>query len=215
MKRSVPVHHTPTLTEERALKQQGYCCIAGMDEAGRGALAGPVVAAAVILPHCDDFPSLSGVRDSKQLPQAKREYLFDIVYREALAVGIGVIPPQVIDHINILEATKEAMVIAIANLKVKPDFLIIDALTIRKLPYPQKGIIKGDSLCLSISCASIIAKVTRDRLMVELDGEYPNYSLAENKGYGTKQHLDCLMKHGPCPAHRRSFAPVAGIQLPL
>ncbi|HAV10069.1 MAG TPA: ribonuclease HII [Dehalococcoidia bacterium] len=215
MRKSGSNHDAPTLTEERALRQCGYTCIAGMDEAGRGALAGPVVAAAVILPHCDEFPSLREVRDSKKLPPAKRDHLYDIICREALAVGVGIIESYIIDHINILEATKAAMVTAINNLKIKPDFLIIDAVTIQKLTIPQKGIVKGDSLCFSISCASIIAKVTRDRLMVELDGKYPQYGLAEHKGYGTKKHLDCLMKHGPCPAHRRSFSPVAGIQLPL
>ncbi len=194
---------------------QGYLCIAGMDEAGRGALAGPVVAAAVVLPDRTEFPALRDVRDSKQLTAAKRERLYDAVMQEASAVGIGIIQPEIIDRINILEATRLAMTTAVNVLSAKPDYLLIDALTIRALPLPQKGIIKGDSFCLSISCASIIAKVTRDRLMVELDGTYPGYGLSEHKGYGTRRHMDCLRKYGPCPIHRRSFSPVNGIQLSL
>jgi len=215
MKEKKRSHAPPSLAEEQTLRNKGYAFIAGMDEAGRGALAGPVVAAVVILPDSIAFPSLRDVRDSKELTPAKREYLYDAVRKEAVAVGIGIVPTPVNDRINILEATREAMEAAIMDIPMKPDFLLLEALTIPRLPLPQKGIIRGDRLCLSIACASIIAKVARDRLMIEMDKSYPGYGMAKHKGYGTKQHIDCLRKHGPCPIHRRSFSPVNGIQLSL
>lgn len=201
-------YKAPSLIEENALSSKGYKLIAGIDEAGRGALAGPVVAAAVILPHSADQPKLKDVRDSKEVSPVKRELLYSLIMDEVVAVGIGIMPPQTIDSINILNATKLAMCQAIEQLACSPDFLLIDGMTIPKLKIRQKGIIKGDKLCLSIACASIIAKVTRDRIMVELNKSYPNYGLAQHKGYGTKQHLDCLNQHGPSPVHRFSFAPV-------
>ncbi|MCJ7654271.1 MAG: ribonuclease HII, partial [Dehalococcoidia bacterium] len=187
---------------------RGYRLIAGIDEAGRGALAGPVVAAAVILPQSPDFPWLKSVRDSKEVPPARREFLFDLIRQDAIAVSVGIIAPQTIDVIGILNATKIAMCHAVAQLSHPPDFLLIDYLRLPQLRISQKPIVRGDKLCLSIACASIIAKVTRDRIMVELDQLHPGYGLAHHKGYGTKQHVSCLHQHGPSPIHRHSFAPV-------
>ena len=198
----------PSLIEENGLSSQGYRLIAGIDEAGRGALAGPVVAAAVILPQSADSPWLKSVRDSKEIPPAKREFLFGLIEEEAIATGIGIVAPQTIDLIGILNATKIAMRQAVEQLACSPDFLLIDRLTLPQLSISQKGITRGDKLCLSIACASIIAKVTRDRIMVELDTVYPGYNLAHHKGYGTKQHFSCLRQRGPLPVHRYSFAPV-------
>ena len=198
----------PSLVEENKLGLQGFRLIAGVDEVGRGALAGPVVAAAVILPQPTDFPWLESVRDSKEIPAAKREHLFKLIEEKAVAVGTGIVESQIIDSIGILNATKIAMRIAVEQLTCSPDFLLIDALTLPQLSIKQKGIIRGDKLCLSIACASIMAKVTRDRIMVELDKVYPIYGLANHKGYGTKQHLSCLCQQGPSPIHRYTFAPV-------
>ena len=198
----------PTLTEENGLSAQGYKFIAGIDEVGRGSLAGPVVAAAVILPQPAKFPWLESVRDSKEIPAAKRNILFTNISEDAIAIGVGVIDHHVIDSVGILKATRIAMYQAIEQLAQPPDFLLIDALTLPRLRTPQKGIIKGDKLCISISCASIIAKVTRDRIMIELDHVHPGYGFAEHKGYGTKQHLACLQRLGPSSVHRHSFAPV-------
>jgi ribonuclease HII len=198
----------PSLIEENRLSAKGYRFIAGIDEAGRGALAGPVVAAAVILPQSPDFPWLKSVRDSKEIPLAKRESLFDLIKQDAVAVSVGIIAPQTIDVINILNATKVAMCHAVTQLACPPDFLLIDCLRLPQLRISQKPIIRGDKICLSIACASIIAKVTRDRIMVELDQLHPGYGLALHKGYGTKHHVFCLRQHGPSAIHRHSFAPV-------
>jgi ribonuclease HII len=203
-----PLSEPPSLVEENGLNARGYRLIAGVDEAGRGALAGPVVAAAVILPQSPDFTWLKSVRDSKEVPPAKREYLFDLIKQEAIAVSVGIIAPQTIDVIGILNATKIAMCHAIEQLACPPDFLLIDFLRLPQLRISQKPIVHGDKLCLSIACASIIAKVTRDRIMVELDQLHPGYGLAHHKGYGTKKHVSCLHQHGPSPIHRHSFAPV-------
>jgi ribonuclease HII len=198
----------PNLEEETKLKMQGYELVAGLDEAGRGALAGPVVAGAVILPDERNLPWLGLVRDSKELNGKKREFLFDLINKEALGVGIGVVPPEVIDAVNILKATKLAMMQAIEKLPRSPDFLLIDRITLPQCALPQKGITKGDKLCLSIACASIIAKVARDRIMTELDRLYPGYGFVRHKGYGTREHMICLEKLGPSPVHRHYFAPV-------
>lgn len=198
----------PSLVEENGLNARGYRLIAGVDEAGRGALAGPVVAAAVILPQSPDFPWLKSVRDSKEVPPARRELLFDLIKQEAIAVSVGIIAPQTIDVVGILNATKIAMCHAIEQLACPPDFLLIDFLRLPQLRISQKPIVHGDQLCLSIACASIIAKVTRDRIMVELDQLHPGYGLANHKGYGTRHHVSCLHRHGPSPIHRHSFAPV-------
>jgi len=198
----------PTLMYESTLSSQGYKSIAGIDEVGRGALAGPVVAAAVILPQSADLPRLKDVRDSKEVSPEKRDSLYSLIMEEAFAVGIGIVSWQTIDSINILNATRLAMRQAIEQLACLPDFLLVDGMTIPRLDIRQKGIVKGDRLCLSIACASVIAKVTRDRIMVDLDAVYPNYGLAQHKGYGTRFHLDCLSQYGPSPVHRFSFAPV-------
>jgi len=198
----------PNLDEEDKLKSQGYELIAGIDEVGRGALAGPVVAGAVILPHPASLPWFELVRDSKELNSKKRESLFDMINKEAVAVGIGIIPSQVIDSINILKATRLAMMQAVEKLPKQPHFLLIDRLSLSQCPIPQRGITRGDKVCLSIACASIIAKVTRDRMMEEFDKTYPGYGFARHKGYGTGRHLSCLQKLGPSPIHRLYFAPV-------
>ena len=176
--------------------------IAGVDEAGRGPLAGPVVAAAVVLPR--GF-NILGVNDSKKLSEKRREELFGKIMETAAAVGVGIRDHQRIDEINILNAAKEAMADAVEGLSVKPDIVLIDALTLEGLEIPQRGIIKGDSRSVSIAAASIIAKVTRDRMMLEFADRYPGYSFEKNKGYGTKAHYDGLDRQGTCPIHRRTF----------
>ena len=201
----------PNYDEEDKLKSQGYGLIAGIDEAGRGALAGPVVAGAVILSHAADLPWFALVRDSKKLSSRVRESLFDLINKEAVAVGVGIVPSQVIDSINILRATKLAMMQAVERLAREPAFLLIDRITLPQCAIPQKGITRGDNSCLSIACASIIAKVTRDRIMEEVDRIYPGYGFAQHKGYGTERHLSCLQRLGPSPIHRLYFAPVRNI----
>jgi ribonuclease HII len=198
----------PTFDEERELHAHGYRLIAGIDEVGRGALAGPVVAAAVILPLEVNIPWLSLVRDSKQLSPRKREYLSKLIQQAGIAIGVGMVPHTDIDERGIVKATRLAMSRAVDCLPSTPDFLLIDALTLSEVSLPQKGIIHGDQLSLSIACASIVAKVFRDRYMVELDSLYPGYGLACHKGYGTRQHLLSLQRQGPCSIHRCSFAPV-------
>ena len=179
--------------------------IAGIDEVGRGPLVGPVVTAAVILPK--DFYD-ERINDSKKLTEKKRELLYDVIMENALSVGIGISSPEVIDEINILNATKKAMIEAINNLSIKPEHLLIDAVKL-DIDIPQTSIIKGDAKSQSIASASIIAKVTRDRMMVELDKKYPMYDFKHNKGYGTKKHIEELYKYGPLKEHRKSFAPVS------
>jgi ribonuclease HII len=199
----------PTVEEELALLRQGYSFIAGLDEAGRGCLAGPVIAAAVILPlDADRLNCFSGVRDSKQLPPPVREQLYQVITQDAVAVGIGLGSVELIDERNILQATKYAMCAAIAQLSTPPQALLLDALLLPNVSLPQRSIIKGDISCLSIAAASIIAKVTRDRLMRQLHEQYPDYGFAQHKGYGTEAHLAALQRYGVTPIHRRSFAPV-------
>lgn len=198
----------PTSIEEKRLAEQGYRFIAGIDEVGRGPLAGPVVAAAVILPPDLDAPWLPLVRDSKQLTPKRRELLFPLIGEVAIAIGVGHTPPEVIDAHGIMKATRIAMCSAVKLLSPFPDFLLIDFLTLSELSLPQRGIVKGDSRCLSIACASIIAKVTRDRLMVALDELYPEYGFARHKGYATREHLSNLRRFGACPIHRKCFSPV-------
>jgi len=201
----------PNQDEENKLKAQGYEFVAGIDEVGRGALAGPVVAGAVILPHKANLPWFGLVRDSKELNSGRRESLFDLINKEAIAVGIGIVPSQVIDSVNILKATRIAMMQAVERLSQQPNFLLIDRIGLSQCPIPQRGITRGDKVCLSIACASIIAKVTRDRIMEEFDKTYPGYGFARHKGYGTGSHLSCLQKLGPSPIHRLYFAPVRNI----
>ena len=201
----------PTFTEEKLLEAQGYQLIAGVDEAGRGALAGPVVAAAVILPRRIKTPWLSQVKDSKQLSPDRRELLFHNIHKVAISIGIGTAPHEIIDAQGIIKATEMAMKLAIDQLSPPPESLLIDYMLLPEVRLPQKGITYGDSLCFSIACASIIAKVTRDRLMVEFDQIYPGYGLAQHKGYGTKKHMACLRQLGPSPIHRQSFQPVKDV----
>ncbi len=205
--------YTPSFIEEEKLAAQGYRYTAGIDEAGRGALAGPVVAAAVILPRRLKAPWLNQVRDSKLLTPDKREYLFNHIYEVAVSVSVGIISHQIIDAQNILRATHLAMMQAIRQLSPEPDSLLIDYLHLPNVPLPQKGIVNGDGLCFSIACASIIAKVSRDRLMKEMDEAYPGYGLAKHKGYCTEEHIANLSRMGPSPIHRRSFHPVKGMFL--
>ncbi len=183
-------------------KYKAYTYIAGVDEVGRGPLAGPVVAACVIL---DRNKQILYLNDSKKLSEKKREGLYTEICESAVAYGIGVVSPARIDEINILNATYEAMRAAISNLKLKPDILLNDAVHIPKVDIKQVSIIKGDAKSVSIAAASIVAKVSRDRLMVEYDSLYPEYKFAKNKGYGTKEHIAAIKEHGLCPIHRRSF----------
>lgn len=182
-------------------KEIQYIC--GIDEAGRGPLAGPVVVASVIMPR-DSM--IEGVNDSKKVSEKKREELYDSIIEEAVSYGIGIIDEKVIDEINILEATKKGLTTSLQELKVKPNLILVDALNkIDTLGIPYKSIIKGDALCYSISCASIIAKVTRDRIMRQWDEIYPMYGFEKHKGYGTALHIQAIKEHGLCPIHRRSF----------
>ena len=189
---------------ERELNKKGIKLIAGVDEVGRGPLIGPVVAAAVILPK--DY-YLEGLTDSKKLSEKKRDYFYDIIKKDALAIGIGIISEKVIDEINIYEATKVAMKEAINNLKIKPEHILIDAMPL-DLDIPTTSIIKGDYLSITISAASVIAKVTRDKMLYDIDKEYPMYDLKNNKGYGTKKHIEAIKKYGITKYHRLSYKPV-------
>lgn len=194
---------------ETDLSTQGFQYIAGVDEVGRGPLAGPVVAAAVILPA--DF-SLLGINDSKQLSEAKRDMLFEIIKKEALSIGVGIIEHDMIDQVNIYEATKLAMSEALDQLNPAPDFILVDAMPL-KYSESELSLIKGDTKSISIAAASIIAKVTRDRMMQHYDALYPGYDFANNMGYGTKKHLNGLDTIGVCPIHRLSFSPVKEAKL--
>lgn len=192
------------LAYEKELYAQGIDLIAGVDEVGRGPLAGPVVAAAVILPKACKIP---GLNDSKKIPKSKHKEIYEAVLQNAIAIGIGVRANQVIDQVNIYEATKLAMMEAIGQLEPQPQHLLIDAMKL-DLPISQTSIIKGDANSLSIAAASIVAKVTRDQMMEEFDKEYPGYDFAQNAGYGTAKHLAGLDKLGVTPIHRRSFEPI-------
>ena len=192
------------LAYEKELYAQGIQLIAGVDEVGRGPLAGPVVAAAVILPENCKIP---GLNDSKKIPKSKHQAIYQAVLDQALSVGIGVKDNQVIDQVNIYEATKLAMLEAIQELDQQPQHLLIDAMKL-DLPISQTSIIKGDANSLSIAAASIVAKVTRDQMMAAYDQEYPGYDFGQNAGYGTSRHLEGLEKYGVTPIHRRSFEPI-------
>ena len=192
---------------ERKLNKEGYKLIGGVDEVGRGPLVGPVVAACVILPV--DY-KLEGLTDSKKLSEKKREEYYDIIMRDAIAVGVGEISAKKIDEVNIYEASKLAMLEAIKSLKVKPDYLLIDAMKL-DIDIKQTSIIKGDFLSQSIAAASVIAKVTRDRMMVELDKKYPMYEFAKHKGYPTKRHVELLEKYGVLDNYRFTYRPVCDL----
>ncbi len=192
---------------ENELYLKGVEYIAGVDEVGRGPLIGPVVTAAVILPK--DYYD-ERINDSKKLSEKKRELLYNVIYENALAIGIGMSSNKVIDEINILEATKKAMKEAINNLSIKPEHVLIDAVKL-DIDIPSTSIIKGDAKSQSIAAASIIAKVTRDRMMIELDKEHPEYDFKHNKGYGTKKHIEAIYKYGVLKEHRKTFEPIASI----
>jgi ribonuclease HII len=184
--------------------QPGLTRIAGVDEAGRGPLAGPIVAGAVVL-GC----RVDGLNDSKQLLPEEREALYDVLHDGSHAIGVGVVEVEELDRIGIQAANYAAMMRAVAALNPPPHFLLVDGFPIRGCPLPQRPVVKGDSLSLCIAAASIVAKVTRDRMMLELDRVYPQYGFASHKGYCTRQHLEALDRHGPCPIHRTSFGPVS------
>lgn len=202
----------PTLDLELALRDEtGLDAIAGLDEAGRGAIAGPVVAAAVILPLDDAgrLAQLEGVADSKLLAPQRREELYEQIVANAVAYGIAATSAPAIDEMGILPANMQAMRAALGQLRLPAEFLLVDGpLRLRQVVIPQKTVVRGDSTCLSIAAASILAKVTRDRYMVALHARYPHYGFARHKGYCTRQHVAALEAHGPCPEHRHSFAPI-------
>ncbi len=202
----VPTKNNVNLYQyEEQLEDLAIKYIAGVDEVGRGPLAGPVVVAAVILPL---NLRIKGINDSKKLSLKKRNELYKIILNEALAVNVSFIDERVIDEINIYEATKKGMLEAISGLKIKPEHVLIDAMPLRELAIAHTSIIHGDALSASIGAASIIAKVTRDEYMDKMDIKYPNYGFKHHKGYCTKEHLEALEKYGPCEIHRKSFAPV-------
>ena len=202
---------SPTLDYEEALWKQGFFAVAGIDEAGRGCLAGPVMAGAVILPAESGIAErLRGVRDSKLMTPAERDEMYDAVIREAAAWGAGEADNREIDRIGILNATKNAMKRAIGNLEMQQDHLLIDFVRLHDVTTPQIGLKHGDMLCLSIACASVIAKVTRDRWMQsEAARLYPQYGFETHKGYGTLEHMEALRRYGPCPIHRMTFRPLS------
>jgi ribonuclease HII len=200
----------PHLQNELALLEQGYRFIAGLDEAGRGAWAGPVTAAAVILPlgAPDLAKTLSGLRDSKMLTATRREQFFDRVKNVALSIAVGSAPADLVDEINVIGATRYAMRQALANLDLQPDFLLVDHLELSQVNLPQHAFAKADSISLTVAAASVMAKVTRDRIMVELNQKYPAYAFDRHKGYGTQTHRAALARYGPCPLHRMSYEPL-------
>jgi ribonuclease HII len=194
------------------LRNNGFQRIAGIDEAGRGPLAGPVVAAAVVL---RGNTRIKGLRDSKKVPEKERESLFIEIQDMALDIGIGIVNHEDIDRINILRASKLAMKLAVENLSELPDFLVIDAVSLPSIPIKQLFPIKGESVSASVAAASIIAKVTRDRLMLEYHNQYPQYNFNKHKGYSTKEHMELIQLYGPCPIHRKSFCKVMTLELPF
>jgi ribonuclease HII len=203
----------PSLTCEQQLWAKGYRCVAGLDEAGRGAWAGPVVAAAVILPPDDPGLGLhlAGVRDSKTLTAVQREVLVEVVRQHALAWGVGAVAPAEIDLLGIVPATRKAMALALQALCLPADFLLIDHLLLPEVTLPQQSMPKGDAHILSVAAASVVAKVSRDQMMVGLNRQFPGYGLAQHKGYGTRQHQSALVMLGPSAIHRHSFAPVRAV----
>jgi ribonuclease HII len=204
----------PSLEAELLAHKEGHQCVAGVDEAGRGPMAGPVVAGAVVIQAGCQLPD--GVNDSKKLTEAKREKLFaEIMANPSICVGVGIADVSEIDQLNILRATHLAMRRAVENLGMPVDFCLIDGLPVRNFPWEHRAIVKGDSYSLSISAASIVAKVTRDHMMLEADQQYPLYGFAKHKGYGTQEHLQAIRQYGPCPIHRRTFGLVAQMELPL
>ncbi len=192
--------------------RQKYALVAGLDEAGRGPLAGPVVAAAVILPS---GLIMECIRDSKKITEQKRKRVFWKIVQNAVDVGVGIIEVDIIDRINILQSTKRAMELAVKDLRIKPDILLIDAVKLQNVDVKQYAIVKGESVSASIAAASIVAKVVRDDMMLDYHEKYPFYNFKKHKGYSTKEHIKSLQLHGPCPIHRKSFRKVMDMQLPL
>ncbi len=192
--------------KEESLYDEGYKLVCGVDEVGRGPLAGPLVVCAVILPPLEHIP---GINDSKKLSAKKREELAKIIRKKALAISTVFINEAEIDDINIYQATKKGMLEAISKLKIAPEFALIDAMPLNELDLPHESIIHGDALSASIGAASIIAKVTRDDYMAKMDVKYPNYGFKQHKGYCTKKHVEALEKYGPCPIHRKTYYPVS------
>ena len=199
---------TPTYNEESTLLDQGYNLIAGLDEVGRGPLAGPVVAGLAILPPNIDGPWLPLVKDSKRMTPTQRQYVLPYLRQAAIVLEIGISSPKEIDELGIVAATQLAMRRALDSTNIQPDFLLLDAFNLPGVPIPQKPIIHGDALCLSIAAASVVAKVTRDNLMEDEGKRFPGYEFAKHKGYPTKEHIQQLKRLGPCSIHRFSFAPV-------
>ena len=208
MKRNATSKTAPDYSEESILIDKGYSLIAGLDEVGRGTLAGPVVAGVVILPVNPEYPWVKDIRDSKMLTPKRRERILKDMEKDCLAIQTGSASAAEIDQEGIVKATNLAMERALKSLPLKPQYLLLDAFPLPEINIPQKAIVKGDVYCLSIAAASIAAKVFRDKIMVEKDKTYPGYGCASNKGYGTKEHLDQLSKAGPCDIHRYSFAPI-------
>lgn len=201
----VKVSENELLNYEKELYSKGIKLIGGVDEAGRGPLVGPVVAACVILP---ENYSLPGLTDSKQLSECKREKFYDIIMKDAISVGVGIVDAKTIDKINILEASRLAMKLAIEDMPIKPEFVLSDAMKLTNIDIPYQDIIHGDALSLSIAAGSVIAKVTRDRMMYELDKKYPMYGFAKHKGYPTKAHMENLEKYGVLEEYRLTYKPV-------
>ncbi len=199
------VDYQPSFKEERKFIKSGLRLVAGVDEVGRGCLAGPVIAAAVILPCSRRVAWISGVRDSKLLSSARREYIFEVIRQKAVAIATGIVWQDAIDTLGIAVASRLAMKQAVDGLHPAPDGLLVDYFKLPEVELPQNNVVHGDGLCFSIACASIIAKVTRDRLMRTLDKEYQGYGLAKHKGYATREHCAALEKLGLAPIHRRSF----------
>jgi ribonuclease HII len=197
------------LSYETDAREKGYVMIAGIDEAGRGPIAGPVVSAAVIIPM---QPRMEGVTDSKKLTPKKREILYKTIYDRSVSVGIGIVDPAEIDRINILRASLLSMAMAVGNLSPQPDFLLVDGIFQIPYPLPQLAVPKGDSLSLSVAAASIVAKVTRDRIMEKYHHEYPEYGFSKHKGYPTREHKEAVRRFGCCPIHRKSFRGVKDIE---
>lgn len=203
----------PSLDHENELRAQGHQIVAGLDEVGRGPLAGPVCAAAAVLPHDFEHRVLN---DSKKLSERQRDKIYDeLMAHPGVIWHCVMLSVEEIDRINILQASREAMRQALRGLRVKANAALIDGLPVPDFPVPQRALVKGDSISYSIAAASVIAKVTRDRLMVDLAAQYPHYGFEQHKGYPTPVHLAALREHGPCPIHRRSFAPVAQLNLAL
>jgi ribonuclease HII len=201
----------PKFKEEALCREQGFSLVAGVDEVGRGCLAGPVVASAVIMPLKPVGNWNRKVRDSKLLTPEQRDNLFPFIHEAAISIGTGAVGPDIIDDCGMTVAVQKAMKIAVAKLFPQPDYVLIDYFTLPEFSLPQKGVEQGDTICFSIACASIVAKVYRDRLMVEMDRKFPGYGFGHHKGYCTEEHIICLKKLGPSPIHRWLFSPVKNL----